>query len=221
MINKLKPCDNESIETFADTSYPKVIIPFRNGDPLIRKALGFDFKPEAKFSETRDSNYHFKHSFNKWMAKKYRFRTTRLIVSEEYECLALDWDLGDGVHLATQTIDPNTHELAVNDSSVLYLVFLYKNKNEYNNNANALTKLKEFLKRLEQMPNNPVKEVLLRATGIEGRNFSHLEQLEYIRCPKATSERLHKVYKKVLGIQDHHCLDIAGKPYQKVKFNPV
>jgi hypothetical protein len=220
MINKLKPRDNESIETFADTSYPKVMIPFRNGDPLIRKALGFDFKPEAKFSEIRDSNYHFKHSFNKWMAKKYRFRTSRLIVSEEYECVALDWDLGDGVHLATQTIDPNTHEV-VNDSSVLYLVFLYKNKKEYINNANALTKLKEFLKRLEQMPNNPVKEVLLRATGIEGRNFSHLQQLEYIRSPKATSERLQKVYKRVLGIQDHRCLDQEGKPYQKVKFNPV
>ncbi|MDG1324184.1 MAG: hypothetical protein P8P49_00345 [Opitutales bacterium] len=202
---------------FADTSFPKTIIPFRGYDPLIKKLLGFEFKSEARFSEKRDGSFKFKHSFNKWLAQKYSFRTTNLIINEEYQCITIDWDLCDGVHLATQSMNPQTRELEEEDPRVLYLVFLYRKKGEYKN-ANALHKLKQFINYLEQMPNCPIEDVILRATGIEQHNWNHLKELDYIPNEKATSIRLRKIYDRILGCVEYRCKDQDGIPYRKVKF---
>ena len=219
MKTNLKTFHSQNNEAFADTSFIQEIIPFRNADPMLRKMLGYEFKPQANFSDVRDSSFRFKHSYNKWLAEKYEFRTTNLVISEEYKTLSLDWDLRDGVHLATQTMNPATLEIADDDSKNLYLLFLYRKRGEWNG-ANALKKLKEFLRHLEAMPLNPVQNVFLRATGIEQHNWKHLEKLEYIPEEKATSERLLKVYRKILGCTDWKYLDVDGLPYQKVKYRP-
>ena len=205
---------------FADTSFPKTIVPFRGYDPMLKKLLGFEFKPQAQFSEERDSNYRFQHSFNEWLAKKYTFRTTSLVISEEYQCITLDWDLGGGVHLATQSMNPITRELENDNPRVLYLVFLYRKKGEYKD-ANSLHKLKQFIHRLEQMPSCPIEDIILRATGIEEHSWKHLKELNYIPSEKATSTRLRKVYDRILGCVEYKHMDQDGEPYRKVKFSPV
>lgn len=209
--------DNDSL--YADTSFVQESIPFRNVDPKIKKLLGFEFEPQAIFSSVRDSSCNFKHDANKWIAGKYSFRTSNLVISEELLCLSLDWDLGEGVHLATQFKDPLTGCLE-EEARNLYLVFLYRHKKTWKG-ANALMKLKEFIKHLEMMPSCSVKNVYLRATGIEEHNWGHLDKLEYIPSKKATSDRLLKIYRKVLGTRDSKILDDDGLPYQQAKFEPL
>jgi len=204
---------------YADTSFIQEAIPFRNADPKLKRLLGFEFKPQAIFSSTRDSTYKFKHDANKWIAGKYNFRTTNLVISEELVCLTLDWNLGDGVHLSTQFKDPSTGDLE-DDAKNLYLVFLYRKNGEWNG-ANALMKLNAFIRHLEKMPRCSVENVYLRATGIEQNEWKHLEKLEYIPNENATTERLLKVYRRVLGTEDWKYMDVDGLPYQKAKFEPL
>ena len=218
MIQNLKTKNIQDDKNFADTSFVDEVVPFRNADPKIRKLLGFEFEAQAIFSEVRDASLNFKHDFNKWLASRYSFRTTNLVMSEEFKCLSLDWDLGDGVHLATQVKDPLTDQIE-EDPRNLYLVFLYRKKGEWNG-ANALKKLQAFIRHLEKKPNNEIETVFLRATGIEQNGWKHLEQLDYIPDEMATSERLLKVYRRILGCTDWKYLDVDGLPYQKVKYSP-
>ena len=202
---------------YADTSYPQTIIPFRGYDPKIQKLVGFEFKQEAKFSEVRNHEYKFFHKHNEWLAQKYSFRTTNLIISEDYQVAAIDWDLGEGVHLVTQCIDPKTSSVAEDDPRVLYLLFLYRHRKEWKN-ANALTKLKGFIRHLEQMPGCPVKDIILRASNAS--SYAHLKQFDFIPSSNAQSEKLLKVYNRILGCTSYKYKDIEGIPFRKVKFRP-
>jgi hypothetical protein len=68
------------------------------------------------------------------------------------------------------------------------------------------------------MPNCPIEDVILRATGIEQHNWNHLKELDYIPNEKATSIRLRKIYDRILGCVEYRYKDQDGIPYRKVKF---
>ena len=58
---------------------------------------------------------------------------------------AIDWDLGEGVHLVTQCIDPKSSSVAEDDPRVYTFCFSIGIKKEWKN-ANALKNLVEFIR---------------------------------------------------------------------------
>lgn len=197
---------------YVDTQFPKVFRPsFLDFEPSIW--WGFDINPE----EVND--YPFRHPHNKWLARRYPFKTNTLEIYKGKAAMSLRWHLGGSCFVHTNNMNPATNEFD-DDDRYLYLVMAYKDKDSWDGKS-MLPRLKNFIDWLAEMPKCPVEAVFCRATNCNTHEQRHLRLTNMKLDPKATDSRLDRCYRRYFGATDwEEYLDIKGKPFLRLQFEP-
>jgi hypothetical protein len=197
-----------------DTLYPEHYYPsFLEFEQ--RHLLGIEVKTE----ESADYEYCFAH--NKWLAKRYPFKTSHIAISQGYSAVGIQWRLGNGCYLITNCMDPEKAEteVEINSHKHLYLVLLYRHKDLWDGSP-CLPKVKKFIKYLEAMPGNPIETIYTRAHDVGGYDMRHLRLTGMIKDVNATTSRLKSVYARYFGAKIWKYNDYEGKPFLKFDYNP-
>jgi hypothetical protein len=196
---------------YIDTMYPSVFRPsFLDFEPTIW--WGIDTKPE----EIKD--FEFQHSHNKWLAKKYEFRTNTLEIVDGKAAMSIRWNLKGGCYLHTNTMNPATSDFG-EDERFVYFVMAYRHKDTWDGKP-MLPRIREWIKYLEQMPSCPVQHIYARAMDCRPHRQRHLRLTGMMMDQKATTTRLDRVYRKYFGAEDWEYQDTAGIPFLRFRFTP-
>ena len=178
--------------------------------------LGWRITPQ----DSQEYKYRFTH--NQWLARKYSFRSSHLAISQGYSAVGIQWHLGGGCYLLTNSHEEVTqeHGLPADELDNLYLMLAYRHK-EFWDGRPLMPRLKAFIKYLEEMPANPVGTIYARATDINGTEKKHLRLTNAIMDATATNERLDRVYRKYFRAVDWvGTQDMDGKPFLKFEYHP-
>jgi hypothetical protein len=155
------------------------------------------------------------------IVQKYEFRNFKTI-PEPWRCfLGTTYSLNFGIRLMACSYNPTTH-YAENDTGVFHLLFLWRDKEEYNGIANPFYALKKFIKHLEMQRESKIKAVILRPVSpIDAPDeYVDLHILNFLESKRANTEKLKHMYKHVLGAFESKMEDDLGGNYWSVPFKP-
>ena len=135
-----------------------------------------------------------------WINQKYRVGNGRLVESIEKSFANSYVDLGAGYRLHAVVGNPVIQEKRLSDN-VLIFEFLYQ-QCDYRPSPDGVKRLRELIKYVEKMPNNPIREIVFQPIGAEilDRWAPHSKILNYQRKNHTTKD-LIKIYKYWLGIE--------------------
>jgi hypothetical protein len=107
--------------------------------------------------------------------------------------------------------NPTTH-YAQNDTGVFHLLFLWRNKEEYNGIANPFYALKKFIKHLEIQKRSKIKAIILRPVSPMDApdEYVDLHILNFLESKRANTDKLKTMYKQVLGAFESKMEDGLG-----------
>jgi len=162
---------------------------------------GIDSEPHGKF---KSKNL-------EWIAKRYTFRTRKLVINVDYSANAYEVDLRDGVRLLIQFMNPQNGEFDESES-FLYLVFLYLDKT-HKKIACPFKEVNKFLDYLQKMPNSSIKRIFMRPLDVS--SFPHFKKLPMIDR-KVTTERLKNAYVRKFKASEMEFKDNNCIPYLEI-----
>ena len=155
----------------------------------------------------------------KHIAKKYNFRNIKTTPTPWRFFIGTEYNLHDGIRLLACGYNPTTH-LTVEDASVFHLLFLWRDKANFNNKSNPFYALRGFVRHLQEQPKSKIKAVILRPVSPldSPHEYKDLNVTDFMESNSATTERLKHMYSNVLGAFESRMGDGLGGNYWTVPF---
>jgi len=155
----------------------------------------------------------------KHISEEYVFRNLKTIPEPWRFFVGTEYSLNFGIRLMACSYDPATH-YAQSNTGVFHLLFLWRDKEEYNGISNPFYALKKFLQHLELQPKSNIKAVILRPVSpIDSpEEYTDLHILNFLKSKRASTKKLKEMYTQVLGAYESRMDDGLGGKYWTVPF---
>jgi hypothetical protein len=221
-----------------ETEFPYIQTPklLENDDPLIRKMFRSQFKKRnpkwykwhwmqgIELAPGEGEMDDFQNPLWHWINQNYAIGNGRIVESIEKSTANSYIELGGGFRLLAGIGNPHLKQKLPYEN-VFMLEFLYQKPNHLDR-ADGVRRLRKFIKYIEQMPGNTIREIVLQPMGSEILDLwaPHYDTFDYKRT-NHTTEDLIKIYKRVLGIQPTPVTDSVWPEgtyfFWRAKYDPI
>jgi hypothetical protein len=209
---------------FLDEKFPESLVlpePDEQLCPGLRRQILKKWKPAYLKGPiiTENDIGEIKSPLKKHIAQRYNFRNIKTTASPWRFFVGTEYNLSNGIRLLASGYNPITH-YTEEDSSVFHLLFLWRDKTKFNNQANPFYAFRSFIRHLQEQPKCKIKAVILRPVSPldSPHEYKELNVTDFMESNSATTERLKHMYSNVLGAFESRMKDGHGGNYWTVPF---
>ena len=182
---------------------------------MLYKQLDKHFEPSSIVGSDSNRKTALRSKTLKHIAQRYTLRQRTTLQTIEEFASAWELDLFGGVRLLFRFMNPTSFEEDPNEE-FLYLVFLYLEKDSYDQFVCPFKEVTKFLKYVLTMKALPIKRVLFRPCSVQ--NMKWFNALPMVQRPSASTERLKLAYERNLKAKPCKFKDQDGKWFWEIPF---